>query len=522
MRSKKRSKRTRSVLIAITLAVFALALSLLPNTMSKTSAARAVKASNQPAKTVPSAAAATLPQGQKSTGGPTGEEDDPDLPSFARDIITKESYLLKRNENLNFLRGIPYPADRPNPRVKAIEDMQRAREINAPLINSGTWTEIGPAPLPNGQTEGVQTPVSGRTVAISVHPTNPDIAYVGAAQGGVYRTTDGGNTWKAIFDSAQSLAAGSIAIAPSQTTTVYVGTGEPNGSCDSFFGVGLYKITNAESVTPTLNGPLNPGGIFTGRAIGDVIVHPTNPDIIFVTTASGIGGLNCEAFGGGTVPPLPGRGLFRSTDGGTSFTKLTTATATNIVVGNFVHNELVMDPANPNRVAVSVNAPINPAGGGTGGGIYVSTDALAATPTFTRTLSLESVRIELALHSAGGTVNIYAASGESNGRLRRSTDGGATWSTTLSAANGFCGGQCFYDIAIAIDPTNPNTIMLGGNVTGAATKLIAKSTDGGAIVYQRRYGSPRRQPRRYVRAIQQPDRLHGDGRRDIQIDKQRQ
>jgi photosystem II stability/assembly factor-like uncharacterized protein len=485
MRVTNRSKRTRPVLIAITLAVFALALSLLPNTMLKTSAARnsgkgsPVKASKQPAATIPTAAASALTAAQKSSGVQPDDEEDPDVPPFARGLINKEDYLLRRNDNINFLRGIPYPTG-PNPRIKAVQEMVRQREINAPLINSGTWTEIGPAPLPNGQTEGVQTPVSGRTIAIAVHPTNPNIAYVGAAQGGVYRTTDGGDTWKAIFDSALSLAAGSIAIAPSQPTTVYVGTGEPNGSCDSFFGVGIYKITNAENTTPTLTGPLNPGGIFTGRAIGDVIVHPTNPDIIFTTTASGIGGLNCEAFGGGTVPPLPGRGLFRSTDGGTSFTKLTTATATNIVVGNFVHNELVMDPANPDRVAVSVNAPINPAGGGTGGGIYVSTDALAATPTFTRTLSLEAVRIELALHSAAGVVNIYAASGESNGRLRRSTDGGSTWSATLAAANGFCGGQCFYDIAVAIDPTNPLTVMLGGNVTGAATKLIAKSTDGGA------------------------------------------
>jgi hypothetical protein len=482
MRTNKRSKRARAMLIAISLAVFALALSLLPDTMLKTSAARkpskgsaarTVKASNQPAAIVPAAAA------QKSTGGQTQEEEDPDVPPFARGMIDKEAYLSRREENINFLRGLPY--DTPNnPRVKAIQEMQRQRELNAPLINNGTWTEIGPAPLPNGQTESVSTPVSGRTVAIAVHPTNPLIAYVGAAQGGVYRTTDGGNTWKAIFDSAQSLAAGSIAISTSSPTTVYVGTGEPGGSCDSFFGVGLYKITNAEAVTPTLTGPLNPGGIFTGRAIGDVVVHPTDPNIIFVTTASGIGGLNCEAFGGGTVPPLPGRGLFRSTDGGTSFTKMTTATGTNIVVGNFAHNELVMDPANPNRVIVGVNGPAAPVGGGTGGGIYVSTNALAATPTFTQTLALESVRIELALHSAAGTVNVYAASGESNGRLRRSTDGGATWSAVLAAANGFCGGQCFYDIVIAVDPTNPLTVMLGGNVTGASTKLIAKSTDGGA------------------------------------------
>ena len=480
----KRQSRVRWVpSVPMSLCLIIAGILLVPNALQTASAARKASgpALTKGAKANKRAlAVASLPaQIRSARPATTQEEEDPDVPHFARGIIEKEEYLLRRNENINFLRGIPY--DTPyNPRIKAIQEMERQKDTKAPHIMSGTWTEIGPAPLPNGQTEGVQTPVSGRTVAIAVHPTNPNIAYVGAAQGGVYRTTDGGDTWKAIFDSAQSLAAGSIAIAPSATTTVYVGTGEPNGSCDSFFGVGLYKITNAEAATPTLTGPINPGGIFTGRAIGDVIVHPTDPNIIFVTTASGIGGLNCEAFGGGTVPPLPGRGLFRSTDGGTSFTKMTTATATNILVGNFVHNELVMDPANPNRVAVTVNAPINPAGGGTGGGIYVSTDALAAVPTFTRTLSLESVRIELALQSAGGIVNIYAASGETNGRLRRSTDGGSTWSAILASANGFCGGQCFYDIAVAVDPTNPLTVMIGGNVTGASTKLIAKSTDGGA------------------------------------------
>ena len=490
--------------------IFTAAILLLPDAMQRVSAARGARSGKQPASnaSVRSAAlpvalkpAATAGKGSNalsttSAGEPSAsvastaqnrsnsnnEEDDPDLPPFARGLIDKEAYLTRREENISFLRGLPYTTGT-NPRLKAIQEMQRQRDLNAPNILSGTWTEIGPAPLPNGQTESVSTPVSGRTVAIDVHPTNPNIAYVGAAQGGVYRTTDGGNTWKAIFDSAQSLAAGSIAIAPSQPTTVYVGTGEPGGSCDSFFGVGLYKITNAENVTPTLTGPINPGGIFTGRAIGDVIVHPTDPNIIFVTTASGIGGLNCEAFGGGTVPPLPGRGLFRSTDGGTSFTKMTTATGTNVVVGNFAHNELAMDPANPSRVIVGVNGPINPAGGGTGGGVYVSTDALAATPTFTRTLPLESFRIELALHSSGGTVNVYTAYGfqsPNTGLLRRSTDGGATWSAALAAATGFCGGQCFYDIALGVDPTNPLTVLLGGNVTGASTKLIARSTDGGA------------------------------------------
>src|SRR5688500_7466021 len=151
---------------------------------------------------------------------------------------------------------------------------------------------IGPAPIPNGQTEQIETPVSGRTTAIAVHPTNPNIVFAGTAQGGLYRSLDGGNTWRAIFDAAESLAIGAVAIASSDPTIVYVGTGEPQLSADSFFGVGLYRINNALT-SADLTGPINPPvttGIpgttaFTGRSISKILVHPTDAGTIFVGTA---------------------------------------------------------------------------------------------------------------------------------------------------------------------------------------------------------------------------------------------
>src|SRR5262249_7091307 len=155
-------------------------------------------------------------------------------------------------------------------------------------------------------------PVSGRTTAIAVHPGNPDIAYVGTAQGGVYRTLDGGATWTAIFDGAQSLAIGALAIAPTQPTTVYVGTGEPNLSGDSFFGVGLYRTDNAET-SADLIGPINPmvaTGIanttaFTGRAISSIAVDPADAATIWVTTSSGIAGAGATGIEASTsIPPL--------------------------------------------------------------------------------------------------------------------------------------------------------------------------------------------------------------------------
>ena len=184
------------------------------------------------------------------------DDDDADMPEFAKGLTTKEKYMEMRDDYIKLVRGIPHflPYE---PRVRAIEQMiQMERE--SPSIDPAFWTEVGPAPIPNGQVgTGPQLPVSGRTVAIAVHPTNPDIVYVGAAQGGVYRSTNGGTTWTPIFDTAMSLAIGALALAPSNPEILYVGTGEPSASADGYFGVGMYRIDNA-STTANLTGPINP------------------------------------------------------------------------------------------------------------------------------------------------------------------------------------------------------------------------------------------------------------------------
>jgi hypothetical protein len=164
-----------------------------------------------------------------------GQENDPDLPSFIKGI-DKETYLRLRSEHVALLRGLPHglPYD---PRVRAINETQQQIGLARARTTSTAWTPIGPAPIPNGQTTNISTPVSGRVTCIAVHPTDPNTVYVGTAQGGVYRSLNGGTTWTPIFDNAISLAIGAIAIAPSNPTIVYVGTGEPNGSADSYAGV---------------------------------------------------------------------------------------------------------------------------------------------------------------------------------------------------------------------------------------------------------------------------------------------
>ena len=397
---------------------------------------------------------------------------EPDLPpGLVGAQIDKEAFMLRRAEYIAQLRGL----DAVNPvspklRQEAIASLEMAQRTEA--LTTG-WTALGPAPIPNGQTVAPTSAVSGRTISIAIHPTNPNIVYVGTAGGGLYRSTDGGNNWLALMDNALSLAIGALAIAPSQPETLYVGTGEHNFSQDSFFGVGVYRIDNASSVNPTISGPFNLNGssadIFSGRGISEIQVHPTLPGTIFVATTSGVGGL-----GAATFPGAPSRGIYRSTNATSAapeFAKLTGLAAN----ADSSVRDIVIDPLNPNFLVAGVVAV-----GGVGG-IYVSLDALAPAPTFTQrevftATSTNELTTEFALHHTGGpNPTVYAAVGNGGGRVLINTDGGTLW--TQQVDNNFCTPQCFYDIAIEVAPDDPTRVYLGG----APSVPFAISTTSGTV-----------------------------------------
>jgi hypothetical protein len=433
---------------------------------------------------------------------PDQTENDPDLPRFMSGRLDKEEYLRLREEYINKLRGIePGEAFDPTARGRAIQEMnvQEGRPndttttidvgVVTPInsifrslpISDTLWKSIGPAPLSNGQTFGITQAVSGRTTSIAIHPTNPDIAYVAAAQGGVYRTLDGGGTWTALFDNAQTLAVGSIAISPSQPSTIYVGTGEGNFSADCFFGVGVYRIDNADGNAPTLSGPFNQNAsnvdVLSGWSIDKIIVHPTDPNTIFIAVASGSGGVSGTALNDAGAASTKPRGLFRSTNAAgasPTFTRLTVATDNG---GNLSSTDIEFEPGNPNTVLTTVRGT-SVAGSG---GVYRSTNALDPAPVFTRTLATISAtvlnRTEIAINKVGGVVTVYSITADSSGTLKRSIDGGQTWSAALVNATGFCGGQCNYDMPIAVDPTDANIIYLGGPGEGSPAHIFIKSTN---------------------------------------------
>lgn len=430
---------------------------------------------------------------------------DADIPARFKDRITPEVYHQLRNEYVNILRGLP--AD-PSLREAAI----RQRSLQMTSLPSrfgsvafvpGAWIPIGPSPIPNGQVVGAIA-VSGRVTAFAIDPGNTNKVYLGTAQGGVYRSTDGGTNWTQLFDSATSSAIGALALAPSDATKLFVGTGEANGSGDSYAGVGMYRIDNCDT-TATLVGPINPirnytdtasapqsFPFFNGRSISSILVHPTDPSIVFAGIAGGVIGIGGDAPFGGT-PPRGLLGVVRLTNATSPAAsvvaqKLVVTTAGSLDLpntGNRVVSSIIFDPGDPNVMLawVNGNAVAND------GGIYRSINAQAANPTFAHVFQTISngARGEFAIYKE--TTNpavVYVATGESStGRLRRSVDAGATWSGVLAGGQGYCGGQCFYNIGIDVRPgattaTTDDIVVIGGNVAGASTRLFAKSTDGAA------------------------------------------
>jgi photosystem II stability/assembly factor-like uncharacterized protein len=121
----------------------------------------------------------------------------------------------------------------------------------APSINA-SWSFIGPQPIDTPYTYPV---VSGRVTALAVDPRNSNTVYLGAAQGGVWKTIDGGTSWTPLTDTEPSLALGSVTLDPSNPNTVYVGTGEENFSGDSYYGAGILKSTDAGATWSHICGP---------------------------------------------------------------------------------------------------------------------------------------------------------------------------------------------------------------------------------------------------------------------------
>jgi uncharacterized protein (TIGR03437 family) len=306
-------------------------------------------------------------------------------------------------------------------------------------IDSANWTLIGPRPTDGGTARAT----AGRVNSIAIDPRNNDVIYIGTAEGGVWKTTDGGGNWTPLTDDQASLANGAIALDPNQPDTVYVGTGEENFAQDSYYGAGILKSTNGGATWVNILGP------FLRDKIGALIVHPTKSQILICTSTAGV---------------------WRSADSGATWTP---------VLSGAAGISLAVDPTNGD----SVYASLGTVTGNTKNGVYHSTDAgltwTEVAGTGPASLPVTNVgRIEIAMApSAPATIYAQIQNSITNGLLGifKTTDGGATWTRLpLTAATAaLWGTQLWYDNTIRVHPTDPNVVYAGA-------LQVFRTLDGGA------------------------------------------
>lgn len=275
-----------------------------------------------------------------------------------------------------------------------------------PVSGTCNWDSIGPRNI------------NGRIRSMAIHPTNGDIVYAGAAEGGLWRSTDAGQSWYPLMQHEDSIAVGAIAIDPANPDIVYVGTGEPTW-WPGYEGAGVLKSTDG-GTTWSSTGAMDNGHI------ARLAIDPTNTNIVY-----------CAGFHGG---------LYKTTNGGTNWSLIKAGDVTDFALNSNSTNTLYAGVRND--------------------GVYKSTDSgMAWTKLAGGLPAMASQRVMLS-HSPSSPQTIYAKLDQT---VYKTTDGGTSWTNMGNHGGNTYGYWCNY---VAVDPTNPDIVF-------AAGVSLERSTDGG-------------------------------------------
>lgn len=331
--------------------------------------------------------------------------------------------------------------------LTALPVAARAQAVPAEQLDQLRYRHIGP--------------VGNRIASTAGVAGDPLTYYVGAAAGGVWKTEDGGINWRPLFDDQNTHAAGAMAVAPSDPQIVWVGTGEPHIRSNVTIGDGVYRSVDGGESWEHM------GLEATGR-ISRIVVHPTDPDVVYVASL------------GHTHAPQPERGIYRTTDGGESWEHV-------LFVGEETGaSSLIMDPNNPRILFAGMwTVQFNTWGresGGPDSGIYMSTDGGdswtklegSGLPTLPVgkvdvCMSAADSRIVYALIETGDGVPWHGRETE-DGELWRSDDGGEHWQLVNHSRD--LGGRTAYYNQCRVNPDDPYEAYF-------LTSGFARTLDGG-------------------------------------------
>ena len=331
------------------------------------------------------------------------------------------------------------------------EFIDRQRDIDKQRLvynENNVWTNLGPTGIDlSGSNPSHWGINSGRIRGLAIHPTNPDIVYIGAAAGGIWKTTNGGNNWSDISGGFTLITFGSIALDPTNPEIIYAGTGETRYSFNNvtFEGDGLYKSTDGGNSWTRIT-----DGFGSQTQFSDIIVSPANPNIVIASI--GTGNWNNQT--------PDNVGLWRSSDAGMTWTR--------IINNNGVY-DLAFHPVDNKIVFAAV-------GNKSSLGFQVSTDAGLTWTASNSGLPGQTQRARMQFDIAKSNPSIMyclvfnntANIGGMQTGAFKSTNGGTNWMQIATGENiaGTYNGttisdQGGYDLCVAVSPTDPLTAFFG-------------------------------------------------------------